>query len=216
MTFSKQLLLVIFMFIFFFLPLLHASEANRCSSSPCGNRNIDVRFPFWLSPKQSASCVHTRFNLRCTDRPESSSPSLRLYNSILLILKLICLSLMTLLLGITTCVIYVTFSSEMLPIQIRRSLARHATRKPPRGRARSAIVGVYKKVIVEENMKLPGRNDDNICPICLSEYASSEAVGCLYRCEHCFHVKCIDTWLQLRSSCPICRNSLSTRYNIYD
>ncbi|KAG2325417.1 hypothetical protein Bca52824_008145 [Brassica carinata] len=87
-------------------------------------------------------------------------------------------------------------------------MARHATRKPPRGRARSAIVGLYKKVRGEN--KLLGRND-NTCPICLSEYASSEAVGCLYRCEHCFHVECIDTWLQLRSSCSICRNSLSTR-----
>ncbi|CAF2264387.1 unnamed protein product [Brassica napus] len=98
------------------------------------------------------------------------SSSLRLYNFILLILKLICLSLMTLLFGITTCVVYVTFMK------------------------------------VEKNMKLPGKNN-NICSICLSEYASSETVGCLLICEHCFHVECIDTWLQLRSSCPICRNS---------
>ncbi|KAF3581198.1 hypothetical protein DY000_02031981 [Brassica cretica] len=115
---------------------------------------------------------------------------------------------MTLLFGITTCVVYVTFSFEWLPTQIRRSLARHATRKPPRGRVRSAIVGAYKKVKVEKNMKLPGKNN-NICSICLSEYASSETVGCLLICEHCFHVECIDTWLQLRSSCSICRNSFS-------
>ncbi|CAN7012968.1 hypothetical protein Bca4012_031016 [Brassica carinata] len=359
MTFSKQV--SIFMFLFCF-PLLNAPAAKRCYNSSCGNRNVDVRFLFWLFPKQSSTCGHTRFNILCTDRHEtalklpntelflvrdidsekqlirlndpnnrmarrllsfdasgspfsplhllnhtiltcpnedikSSSPytpiiclgnstssffatrfdlassmpsscqvfktlllpvsslvavhlndqdlwlkwdspsgrdcegsrSLRgfknnttlevkwfssfksgLYNFILLILKLIYLSLMTLLFGITTCVVYVTFSFEWLPTQIRRSLARHATRKPPRGRVRSAIVRAYKKVKVEKNMKLPGKNN-NICSICLSEYASSETVGCLLICEHCFHVECIDTWLQLRSSCPICRNSFSIR-----
>ncbi|KAL0772226.1 hypothetical protein Bca101_037377 [Brassica carinata] len=323
MTFSKQV--SIFMFLFCF-PLLNAPAAKRCYNSSCGNRNVDVRFLFWLFPKQSSTCGHTRFNILCTDRHEtalklpntelflvrdidsekqlirlndpnnrmarrllsfdasgspfsplhllnhtiltcpnedikSSSPytpiiclgnstssffatrfdlassmpsscqvfktlllpvsslvavhlndqdlwlkwdspsgrdcegsrSLRgfknnttlevkwfssfksgLYNFILLILKLIYLSLMTLLFGITTCVVYVTFMK------------------------------------VEKNMKLPGKNN-NICSICLSEYASSETVGCLLICEHCFHVECIDTWLQLRSSCPICRNSFSIR-----
>uniref|UniRef100_A0A0D3BWE3 RING-type E3 ubiquitin transferase n=1 Tax=Brassica oleracea var. oleracea TaxID=109376 RepID=A0A0D3BWE3_BRAOL len=324
MTFSKQV--SIFMFLFCF-PLLNAPAAKRCYNSSCRNRNVDVRFLFWLFPTQSSTCGHTRFNILCTDRHETAlklpntelflvrdidsekqlirlndpnnrmarrllsfdasgspfsplhllnhtiltcpnedikssspytpiiclvavhlndqdlwlnwdSPSGRdcegsrslggfknnttlevkwfssfksgLYNFILLILKLIYLSLMTLLFGITTCVVYVTFSFEWLPTQIRRSLARHATRKPPRGRVRSAIVGAYKKVKVEKNMKLPGKNN-NICSICLSEYASSETVGCLLICEHCFHVECIDTWLQLRSSCPICRNSFSIR-----
>ncbi|CAN6828828.1 unnamed protein product [Brassica oleracea] len=323
MTFSKQV--SIFMFLFCF-PLLNAPAAKRCYNSSCGNRNVDVRFLFWLFPKQSSTCGHTRFNILCTDRHETAlklpntelflvrdidsekqlirlndpnnrmarrllsfdasgspfsplhllnhtiltcpnedikssspytpiiclgnstssffatrfdlassmpsscqvfktlllpvsslvavhlndqdlwlkwdSPSGRdcegsrslggfknnttlevkwfssfksgLYNFILLILKLIYLSLMTLLFGITTCVVYVTFMK------------------------------------VEKNMKLPGKNN-NICSICLSEYASSETVGCLLICEHCFHVECIDTWLQLRSSCPICRNSFSIR-----
>ncbi|KAH0884390.1 hypothetical protein HID58_060486, partial [Brassica napus] len=305
MTFSKQV--SIFMFLFCF-PLLNAPAAKRCYNSSCGNRNVDVRFLFWLFPKQSSTCGHTRFNILCTDRHETAlklpntelflvrdidsekqlirlndpnnrmarrllsfdasgspfsplhllnhtiltcpnedikssspytpiiclgnstssffatrfdlassmpsscqvfktlllpvsslvavhlndqdlwlkwdSPSGRdcegsrslggfknnttlevkwfssfksgLYNFILLILKLIYLSLMTLLFGITTCV----------------------------------------KVKVEKNMKLPGKNN-NICSICLSEYASSETVGCLLICEHCFHVECIDTWLQL-------------------
>ncbi|KAE8709424.1 reticulon family protein [Hibiscus syriacus] len=26
-------------------------------------------------------------------------------------------------------------------------------------------------------------------------------------CRHCFHVSCLDTWLKLNGSCPICRNS---------
>ncbi|ESQ46323.1 hypothetical protein EUTSA_v10000707mg, partial [Eutrema salsugineum] len=131
-----------------------------------------------------------------------------LYNFILLVLKLICLSLIALLAAITTCVAYVTFSSERLPIQIRRSLAR--ARKRRNDRAKSVIVRLYKKVVLETNIKLPGRNDV-ICPICLSEYASNETIGCLLGCDHCFHIECIDTWLQLHSSCPICRDEGSPK-----
>lgn len=69
MTFSEQL--ITFMFIFC-LPLLNASEASQCSSSSCGYRNVDVRFPFWLFPKQSSTCGHTGFDLLCTDRHETA------------------------------------------------------------------------------------------------------------------------------------------------
>ncbi|KAL0309284.1 UNVERIFIED_CONTAM: RING-H2 finger protein ATL68 [Sesamum radiatum] len=31
-------------------------------------------------------------------------------------------------------------------------------------------------------------------------------------CKHCFHVTCVDAWLKLNASCPVCRNSpLPTR-----
>lgn len=53
------------MFLFCF-PLLNASEAKRCYSSSCGN--VDVRFPFWLFPKQSSTRGHTGLNILCTDR----------------------------------------------------------------------------------------------------------------------------------------------------
>ncbi|CAA7038437.1 unnamed protein product [Microthlaspi erraticum] len=135
-----------------------------------------------------------------------------LYNFIVLVLKLICLFLIALLVAIATFVAYVTFSAERLPTQIRRHVSRLFARKPRSGRAKSAIVGLYKKVVLERNMKLPGRNDA-ICPICLSEYASNETIGCLLGCEHCFHVECIDTWLHLHSSCPICRNQVSPKPN---
>ncbi|KAG2284897.1 hypothetical protein Bca52824_044501 [Brassica carinata] len=59
-----------------------------------------------------------------------------------------------------------------------------------------------------DDRRLPGVNDI-VCPICLSVYASKETVRCIPECEHCFHIDCIDAWLKLHGSCPLCRNSPS-------
>lgn len=46
------------------------------------------------------------------------------------------------------------------------------------------------------------------CPICLGEFIDGEKVRVLPKCNHGFHVRCIDTWLLSHSSCPTCRQSL--------
>ncbi|KAL9240261.1 hypothetical protein vseg_014503 [Gypsophila vaccaria] len=46
------------------------------------------------------------------------------------------------------------------------------------------------------------------CPICLGEFVDGDKVRVLPKCNHGFHVKCIDTWLGLHSSCPNCRLSV--------
>lgn len=47
------------------------------------------------------------------------------------------------------------------------------------------------------------------CPICLGEFSDGEKIRVLPKCHHCFHVKCVDTWLACHSSCPTCRRSLA-------
>lgn len=46
------------------------------------------------------------------------------------------------------------------------------------------------------------------CLICLGDFEDGEKVRVLPKCNHGFHVRCIDTWLLSRSSCPTCRQSL--------
>ncbi|KAK3011800.1 hypothetical protein RJ639_012501 [Escallonia herrerae] len=45
------------------------------------------------------------------------------------------------------------------------------------------------------------------CTICLSEFVEGEGIRVLARCNHGFHVECIQEWLSLHSSCPTCRSS---------
>nr|GEX05128.1 putative RING-H2 finger protein ATL21A [Tanacetum cinerariifolium] len=66
----------------------------------------------------------------------------------------------------------------------------------------------YTKFVLGESKRLPG-HDDAVCPICLSEYDVKETVRCIPECLHCFHAECIDEWLKMNGTCPICRNSPS-------
>ncbi|XWS50087.1 hypothetical protein CRYUN_Cryun12cG0058300 [Craigia yunnanensis] len=64
----------------------------------------------------------------------------------------------------------------------------------------------YPKTKLGDSGHLPKPND-NTCPICLSEYQPKETLRTIPECNHYFHANCIDEWLKMNSSCPLCRNS---------
>ncbi|XP_042390322.1 RING-H2 finger protein ATL52-like [Zingiber officinale] len=43
------------------------------------------------------------------------------------------------------------------------------------------------------------------CSVCLSEFRDGELVRLLPKCDHAFHLGCIDTWLRSHVNCPLCR-----------
>ncbi|KAM7256296.1 hypothetical protein ACFE04_012037 [Oxalis oulophora] len=47
------------------------------------------------------------------------------------------------------------------------------------------------------------------CVICITEFVTGDKVKILPKCNHGFHVKCVDKWLKSHSSCPTCRQSLN-------
>lgn len=47
------------------------------------------------------------------------------------------------------------------------------------------------------------------CAVCLSELVNGEKARLLPKCNHGFHVDCIDMWFQSHATCPLCRNSVS-------
>lgn len=55
-------------------------------------------------------------------------------------------------------------------------------------------------------INLPGLDCE--CVICLSEFVPGERLRFLPKCNHGFHVRCIDKWLKSHSSCPKCRHCL--------
>ncbi|KAF6146991.1 hypothetical protein GIB67_036710 [Kingdonia uniflora] len=52
------------------------------------------------------------------------------------------------------------------------------------------------------------------CVICLSKFEDDEIGRHLPKCEHTFHIECIDMWLHSHSSCPICRAPVGSSKSI--
>lgn len=52
-----------------------------------------------------------------------------------------------------------------------------------------------------------GEGGDTTCSICLCEYMEEEMLRMMPECKHYFHIHCLDAWLKLNGSCPVCRNS---------
>ncbi|KAL3536714.1 hypothetical protein ACH5RR_000080 [Cinchona calisaya] len=63
------------------------------------------------------------------------------------------------------------------------------------------------KVILDENCSNIPRSNDLVCSICLDEYVPKQTLRFIPNCEHYFHVECIDNWLRINSTCPVCRTS---------
>ncbi|KAK9049691.1 hypothetical protein SSX86_031340 [Deinandra increscens subsp. villosa] len=43
------------------------------------------------------------------------------------------------------------------------------------------------------------------CSVCLTEFEDDDTLRLLPKCNHAFHMSCIDTWLRSHTNCPLCR-----------
>ncbi|KAI3732892.1 hypothetical protein L1987_64104 [Smallanthus sonchifolius] len=47
--------------------------------------------------------------------------------------------------------------------------------------------------------------DGTDCSVCLNEFQNDETLRLLPKCNHAFHIPCIDMWLRSHINCPLCR-----------
>ncbi|KAM1313078.1 hypothetical protein ACFX15_016458 [Malus domestica] len=64
---------------------------------------------------------------------------------------------------------------------------------------------IYQSTPQEDaSVSCDGKKEDVKCSICQEEYVAGDEVGRL-RCEHSFHIVCVNQWLRLKNWCPICK-----------
>lgn len=80
--------------------------------------------------------------------------------------------------------------------------------KPGRDGAAAEEAAEIPALTYAEGMQLAGAETE--CIICLSDFAVGEKIRVLDKCNHGFHLHCIQKWLISHSSCPTCRTNCST------
>ncbi|TKY56290.1 RING-H2 finger protein ATL54 [Spatholobus suberectus] len=72
-----------------------------------------------------------------------------------------------------------------------------------------ATVGLQQSIInsiaVCKYKKDEGLVEGTECSVCLNEFREEETLRLLPKCNHAFHIPCIDTWLRSHTNCPLCR-----------
>ncbi|BFG31941.1 hypothetical protein CerSpe_182160 [Prunus speciosa] len=97
------------------------------------------------------------------------------------------------------------FQNKMrAPDQLRQPVSADVPNRQPPGLDGPTIES-YPTTELGETWELPYPND-NTCPICLAEYQGKETLMAMPECNHYFHASCIDKWLKMNATCPLCRN----------
>ncbi|XP_040994263.1 RING-H2 finger protein ATL52-like [Juglans microcarpa x Juglans regia] len=69
---------------------------------------------------------------------------------------------------------------------------------------------IVKAITVYRYKKVEGLVEGTDCSVCLSEFQENESLRLLPKCNHAFHLPCIDIWLKSHSTCPLCRSNISS------
>mmetsp|Transcript_10398 Transcript_10398/g.15075 ORF Transcript_10398/g.15075 Transcript_10398/m.15075 type:complete len:101 (-) Transcript_10398:202-504(-) len=89
-----------------------------------------------------------------------------------------------------------------LVVQLIRLAAGRSIRQP-RGASPEAVSN-----LVSEKFEPDGTpEEDRSCIVCISDHDVGDMLRVL-PCQHAFHRKCVDQWLQLDKSCPLCKQDI--------
>ncbi|OAY44527.1 RING-H2 finger protein ATL52 [Manihot esculenta] len=77
------------------------------------------------------------------------------------------------------------------------------------GSAAGLDEALIKSITVCKFKRGDGFVEGSDCSVCLSEFQENETLRLLPKCNHAFHLPCIDTWLKSHASCPLCRANIA-------
>ncbi|CAL9153203.1 RING-H2 finger protein ATL64-like [Musa acuminata AAA Group] len=84
----------------------------------------------------------------------------------------------------------------------RRRSQRRSLQQPNAAVDQSRPITVYRASHFEEGIE---------CAVCLSKLADGEEARLLPQCGHGYHRRCIDPWLRINDTCPLCRSRVRAR-----
>lgn len=109
--------------------------------------------------------------------------------------------------------LYIRKCIEDSAVESRRPIAianNHRARlKFPCGLDRS-VVDSFPVFLYSDVKVLKIGNGALECAVCISEFDDDEKLRFLPKCHHVFHPDCIDAWLASHTTCPVCRDDLTT------
>ncbi|KAL8143642.1 hypothetical protein V2J09_016674 [Rumex salicifolius] len=67
---------------------------------------------------------------------------------------------------------------------------------------------VIESITAVKYKKGDGLIEGTDCSVCLTEFEEGDDLRLLPKCNHAFHISCIDTWLRSHQNCPLCRSAV--------
>ncbi|KAK7311653.1 hypothetical protein RJT34_09926 [Clitoria ternatea] len=82
------------------------------------------------------------------------------------------------------------------------------TQEEPRG-LNPELIKTFPTLLYSTAKHLMLETTTLACAVCLDEYHDNDNLRFIPKCNHVFHLDCIDTWLDSHSTCPVCRANLN-------
>ncbi|XP_030553811.1 RING-H2 finger protein ATL70-like [Rhodamnia argentea] len=70
-----------------------------------------------------------------------------------------------------------------------------------------ATIKSYPRLLYSEVKLRSPASTASCCSICLADYKGHHELRMIPDCGHLFHHACIDPWLRMHPTCPVCRTS---------
>ena len=115
-------------------------------------------------------------------------------------------------LPVLLCLLFVPLACCCFPCFVRVLLAMRVDESSIVGATAQDLETLTSKTYDPDTFQLDEENKTANCAICLSSYVAGEKIREL-PCDsrHHFHLECIDDWLKLNATCPVCRSKIFPR-----
>ncbi|XP_073017074.1 RING-H2 finger protein ATL78-like [Primulina eburnea] len=176
----------------------YSTSVNQEFIQDFHSRKLLPHTPLYLSPSPSPSPTRA---LDPTNRRDSNSFDA---NVIMVLSVLLCALICSL--GLNSIIKFALRCSSFVSSELNHHASATTAARVANTGIKKRALKTFPTISYTSEVMLPGL--DTECAICLSDFGPGERVRVLPKCNHGFHVSCIDKWLNSHSSCPTCRQCL--------